>query len=480
MSSMRFENEADLFKRKSIFQKVLNNSLGENKTMVYIKGNGYTVQFLLSNRTYEIDDNGIINNEDINMLGNDDNPGTLENLGNNQFEINSIEDLVAFSKAVNNGTNYSGKTVLLGRTLDFKSELSYSDIRKKYSYSEELHAYIEDDSSSNTLYDLCSKNQGFIPIGIANTNEKKFAGVFDGKNNEIKNLYINSSGVAGLFGYGYYDMTVSYYSNITVTGNVTSKDDIAAGISATGGKFINCHNKAEITGAKGAGGICCNNSTFNMEIRECSNEANIRSYDGGAGGIISGFSSGTINDCYNTGNIVATGKPYYSTGIDYNCPVGGIVAFIGNNTQIINCYNLGNCSSTAGWCKNGGIVGESNVSTIIINNCYNTGNISCTANAYGRKLSGIGDGICSNCYNTGIIENNYDKFAISGNTVNNCYYSMEINADMTSIEENLVDISDKNGQQFVDLLNSYRDDTENYPSNWKKWKLGNEGYPIFE
>lgn len=484
MASMKLENETDLMKRKTIFQGLLNNSIGENKTTVYINGNGYTVHFLSNNRVYTIDENGEIFEDDRAILnGNDNNPGELEDKGNNQLVINSIEDLVVFSKNVNNGTNYRGKTVLLERTLDFKSELSYSDISKKYSYSEELHAYVEDNSSSNTLYDLCTKNQGFIPIGISNTNEKRFAGVFDGKNNEIKNLYINSSGVAGLFGYGYYDMTASYYSNITVTGNITSKDDIAAGISATGGKFINCHNKAEITGAKGAGGICCNNATLNMEIKECSNEGNIRSYDGGAGGIIRTFSAGTISDCFNAGNIVASGKPYYSSGIDYSCPVAGIVANGGgNNIKIINCYNTGNCSSTAGWCKSGGIIGICESSKTTINNCYNTGdmlNTSIKSTAW-NETSGIGAAICNNCYSIGGVESNNDKFAISGDNVNKCYYSSEINSNMTLLEENLIDISKKSGQELVDLLNSYKDDNGEYPGNWKKWVLGKKGYPVFD
>ena len=480
MASMKLESETDLMKRKTIFQGLLNNSIGENKTIVYVNGTGYTVHFLSSNRVYTIDENGQIVKDDITALvGEDNNPGELENISSNKLVINSIEDLVEFSKAVNNGTNYSGKTILLGKTLDFKSELSYSDINKKYLYSEELHAYVEDDNSSNTLYDLCTQNQGFIPIG--GVSGKSFAGIFDGQNNEIRNLYINSSGVAGLFGYGYYDMTVSYYSNITVTGNITSKDDIAAGISSSGGKFINCHNKAEITGTKGAGGICCNNSTFNMEIKECSNVGNIRSYDGGAGGIIRTFPAGTISNCFNAGNIVASGKPYYSTGVDYGCQVGGIVANTSGSTEIINCYNIGDCSSTTGWYTIGGIAGSCSNSTTV-SNCYNKGKISNIAikSPYVRGTYGIGATICNNCYSIGSIESNNNKFAISGNSVNNCYYSSTINSNMTSLEENLVDVSDKTGQEIVDLLNSYRDNTGNYHNNWKKWKMGDKGYPVFE
>lgn len=43
------------------------------------------------------------------------------------FEINCIEDLVAFSQNVNTGNNYSGKYIKLMRTLDFSSIFSYND-----------------------------------------------------------------------------------------------------------------------------------------------------------------------------------------------------------------------------------------------------------------------------------------------------------------------------------------------------------------
>ena len=35
-------------------------------------------------------------------------------------------------------------------------------------------------------------------------------------------------------------------------------------------------------------------------------------------------------------------------------------------------------------------------------------------------------------------------------------------------------------EDFVNLLNKYKDETGIYPKDWKKWKVGDEGYPIFE
>ena len=40
--------------------------------------------------------------------------------------------------------------------------------------------------------------------------------------------------------------------------------------------------------------------------------------------------------------------------------------------------------------------------------------------------------------------------------------------------------SEMQSQNFIDLLNGYKDESGNYPSEWKRWKLGEDGYPTFE
>ena len=93
------------------------------------------------------------------------------------FIIMSIEDLVYLSQDTNEGKNYKGKYVELGRTLNFKSELSYCNYDTR-EYNEFLG--ISDDiglmeALTNTKY------SGFKPIG-------NFPGTFDGKGYVIKNL----------------------------------------------------------------------------------------------------------------------------------------------------------------------------------------------------------------------------------------------------------------------------------------------------
>ena len=45
---------------------------------------------------------------------------------------------------------------------------------------------------------------------------------------------------------------------------------------------------------------------------------------------------------------------------------------------------------------------------------------------------------------------------------------------------NIITKTDMKNQEFVNELNSYKDENNQYPSDWKKWKLGEDGYPTFE
>ena len=43
-----------------------------------------------------------------------------------------------------------------------------------------------------------------------------------------------------------------------------------------------------------------------------------------------------------------------------------------------------------------------------------------------------------------------------------------------------MDVKGKSVQEVVNMLNSYRDETGKYPEGWKRWKVGENGYPTFE
>ena len=159
--------------------------------------------------------------------------------------------------------------------------------------------------------------------------------------------------------------------------------------------------------------------------------------NGGAAGV-TGHNAGIINNCYCTGEIIAHsscgGIAGSSTGTISNCyntaklssissfyNVGGIAAYLGDNAQIIYCYNTGNIellnmSGRSGIGAAGGIIGQARYGDeTIIENCFNIGSVYVEDD---NDLAGgiVGDGIeeIYHCYNIGIINgSDYNAAIIS-------------------------------------------------------------------
>jgi len=98
----------------------------------------------------------------------------------NLYHIANLAGLIEFRDSVNNGTNYSGKTIQLDADIDLSEDVDGND-----------------------------QQISWVPIGVNSTNAQpyktssatSFKGVFDGKDHTISNLYINDSNLvgAGLF-----------------------------------------------------------------------------------------------------------------------------------------------------------------------------------------------------------------------------------------------------------------------------------------
>lgn len=133
------------------------------------------------------------------------------------LEIDSIEDLLDFSKSVNEGDTFEGKLVSLTKTLDFMDENSYEDSNNKERYGD----YNNDGTEEGIMAELNNLNgTGFIPIGAGykGNTAKFFKGNFDGNGYEIRNIYINSAnqqakGQGALFG----NIKNSNISNLKMT-----------------------------------------------------------------------------------------------------------------------------------------------------------------------------------------------------------------------------------------------------------------------
>ena len=312
----------------------------------------------------------------------DENPGVLEGSGieSDPYTINSIEDLVVFSYNVRNGNTYEGEFVNLGLSLDFNQDISYVNSNRE-DYTQ--YGY------NGKLKEMLTTGSGFLPIGkydideISNeelVRQNNFEGIFDGKGNVIKNLYINE---------------------------VAEKDVEQIGLFAS-----NC-------------GEIKNLGLVNVDIY-------IEGKTISTGGI-AGATFGNINKCYTDGNI--------ETNVTLWSRTGGVTGTIRKDLEILECLNNANITVTnltdTGETTGAGIVaGQSNNVKVQINKCYNTGNISAFSEKQNILLGGIGIGITNgkitNCYNKGKIEaksnnsNNIRIGGISGNMnyeteIKNCY-----------------------------------------------------------
>ncbi|CCZ18464.1 the GLUG motif protein family protein [Clostridium sp. CAG:780] len=132
-------------------------------------------------------------------------------------------------------------------------------------------------------------------------------------------------------------------------------------------------------------------------------------------------------------------------------------------TTIENCYNIHNINASGA----GGIIGyiiriyETATSKININNCYNIGEIR--GNVIGELVG--------KTYRI-----NQEDFKVS-----NSYYIEKRNNAVGQGNATETNVESKSQQymktnEFVELLNSNIDSTN---TDWKKWKLGTNGYPTF-
>lgn len=418
-------------------------------------------------------------NEDIKNP--EDPDGTEETVGD--LEINTIEDLVRFSKSVNSGNSYKGKTVSLMRTLDFNEDSSYANP------TDTSFGDLNEDGVVEGIKNELTTGIGFTPIG---TSTSKFMGTFDGRGNEIKNLYImvNIDSAIGLFAY----IEGAEIKNCGVTGevvnnNYTYVDSNAGGIvgDAITSKISNCHSYATIKAYDVIGGIVA--KIQNTTIENSYNIGEIISNNGGyIGGIVGEIdeNDSVINKCYNLGII-----KMQTIGTGISVSEGGIVGWVnGNNNIVKECNNIGNVkfSTTSGFFYFvGGLIGRIENNNIVINS-YNTGNIEITGeySMYTGGICGYGGSyaLISNCYNIGGINiacsANRSSGMISGGNesgktkIENCYYldtieltSKEKNMDGTPISKEILKTMDFYNKLNVDGVWQFRKDS--YP----KLNVGN-------
>ena len=234
-------------------EKALNDETGEGKTEVNDVGDVLEVVFVDSNRYYEVDEDGNIS--DVNKITKDNYAGDITKGGRcdgseeKPYEINCIEDLVAFSNmsngtgitlekgeavSVKNTNTFEGKYVVLTRDLNFRSKYSYDDYTRT-----DFGDLNEDGIIEDVKTELTKKDESCV--GFASIGQKEaFKGIFEGNNNHIQNMYTKKY---GLFSY----TENATLMNLKISGEINSTG-YAGGVVryAKSSKIEGCYNKIDI------------------------------------------------------------------------------------------------------------------------------------------------------------------------------------------------------------------------------------------
>ena len=408
----------------------------------------------------------------------DDTPGSLSGSGTKEdpYKIASIEDLVAFSNAVNgigtegnrivtdrtsvnsNVNKYQEKYVELTCTLDFNSKLSYVDSTRT-----DFGDINGDGTVDELIIELTKKEaNGFLPVGFQTTKfssaDKAFQGIFNGNDKMIKNVYVNQPAsnkstvyyvAGGIFG---------YINNATVTNLAVNGEVIIESVENYSYKYN------DVIGCGGVVGLAESSTLKNIqnEVKLKQNADSI--YGLKCGGVIGILANSTISSSINNasseaenyGGVVGGTKKSYMTDV------------VESSTSIVNCYNKANLSynsafggivysadyATVDSCKNhGALTGMSiggiahNTSNSNIKNCINYADITTTDTT---RAGGISASATSSeiqyCENSGKIENKINVGtsnalvggiignASAGSIIDNCKNNSPISSESNSAE----------------------------------------------
>ena len=463
--------------QKNGFQEQLNK---ENEQIDVVEsGENLGVIFRNSKRYYIVGLDGNIS--EVQKMIDDKNAGDITKGGtlngvDKPYEINCIEDLVAFSNMVNgNGIivenekaqevtekyNFEGKKIVLKRNLDFKSELSYQNSQRTD------FGDINGVDDENTLINELTTGKGFKPIGQYRT---EFKGDFDGMNNKILNLYENDSvDDMGLFGCIYNANIRNLYVQGKIEANTGGRVGGLSGATFdTDINIDNCIVNIDINSklANTGGFFAATWGEGTINFTNCGNLGNINvsnslSANGGFIGTIE--SNVNIYNSYNLGNI----KLILDKG-NGGTEAGMIGTIFSHNLNVINSFNAGDIGGKDG-SKRGGIVGDSARTTgdLTLRNVYNFGKIN---GILGAWMFGIGSLVGYGADTT--------KATI---TINGCSY-LQGTADVAVYkkDDSEYGVTKLESFKYAELVQKLNDFIENeQKSEWNLWKIGDDFKPCF-
>ena len=301
-----------------------------------------------------------------------------ENEQNNKTTITTVDDLLKFAKAVDNG-EYDDKTdavVSLDADLDLTG-IAWKPIGSVF------------DSDGNLLH--------------------YFSGKFYGNGHTISNLdFSENYGKTEYPSFGFFsEVYGAEISSLTIQGklDVSNTGYVVLGTVAGGAvdsKISDCVSDVSFTDTdkyiNGTVALC--GYAINSTIEHCQNKGNfsitkdVTSFQ--MGGIVGVADNSTVQYCVNTGDMTS-----------WTPCTGGIVGQLYNNSKIINCYSTGKMVPLGkGNTDFGGIAGIVGAGAEI-RHCYFAGEMDLsqyTATTPYKRLGGIAGGVSSN---TPVFENNY-------------------------------------------------------------------------
>jgi len=246
-----------------------------------------------------------------------------------------------------------------------------------------------------------------------------FAGVFDGNDNTISNLKIDTAGASndylGLFGYIDAGGEVKNLGieDVNMTGGEISCS-FGGLCGRSSGTITNCYATGSITGGNNSsflGGLCGWN--YYGTITNCYSIGSVKG-DTYIGGLVGwNFFGSSITDCYANG---------YVGGGNSSYAVGGLVG-CNENSTINNCHTNSVVTGEDNSYAVGGLVGEQEEGDI--SNCYAAGSVN-AGDAVGNLVGRNYYGSINNCYSTGTVSG--ESYSIGGlvgynyfGNINNCY-----------------------------------------------------------
>lgn len=208
----------------------------------------------------------------------------------------------------------------------------------------------------------------------------------------------NKNNVGGVIGVskGY-----SRYEDCINNGNVSGAQYVAGVIAScnTTDTVIRCKNYGEISGTVNVAGVCGNAAGTDCLYSFCENHNSVtcsKATDPNSGGIIAaGAGSGTIENCINSGNVIATGN---DAGY-----CGGIIGHPTGTFTINQCLNSGKIDGKSSGSM-GGICGSEGNLTIM--NSFNSGEITGSGIVGSLKTGST----CTNCINIGEVTSSANSY----------------------------------------------------------------------